>query len=82
MKNIVRNLLFALCVPLVIAGGFLLLPFLFIIMIVVILVSGGAFYKISSAKSKYRDMNDDEKNDVVDIKYEVLDEERGRIEKQ
>ncbi|OGV30997.1 MAG: hypothetical protein A2020_14330 [Lentisphaerae bacterium GWF2_45_14] len=81
MKRIVRNLILAAGIPIAIIIGFFLLPILFIFMIIILLISGGTIYKISTAKTKYRNMDDNKEDDAVDIEYEVLDEEKKTIEK-
>jgi len=90
MKILVRNIILAIGVPVAIVIGFFLLPLLFIFMIIILLVSGGTIYKISNAKSRYRnvDANDrsnytvDKNHDVVDINYEVIEEEKKRLDKE
>ncbi len=90
MKTFVRNIILAVVIPIAVIIGFFLLPLLFIFMIIILLISGGTIYKISNAKTRYRnvDANDHDNDsgnnetDVVDINYEVIDDEKKRIDKE
>lgn len=83
MKTVIRNIILVIGIPIAVVVGFLLLPLLFIFMIIILLLSGGTIYKISNAKSKYRNFNDREKDDdAIDVNYEVIDEENKKIGKE
>ncbi len=86
MKKLVRNIILAIGIPIAVIVGFFLLPLLFIFMIIILLISGGTIYKISNAKQRYRNVDErntaDENSDAVDINYEVIEEEKKKIDKE